>query len=117
MPNCDNCSGTCCGSCGGAYVLDEGEIVLLRRLAEIAFLPVSRRADSGEPIYREDERFDYTLALQCLEKRGFVSIDYDQPLKDLRCPTYAAAPVHGSVALTARGQEILDAMDWFGVEE
>ena len=54
--------------------------------------------------------------MQCLEKRGLISIDYDQPLKNFRTEAYAAYPIRGSFALTARGQQAVDFLEYQGAE-
>ena len=53
--------------------------------------------------------------LQCLEKKNLVSLDYDQPLKGFREPWYLRCPVKGSVALTNRGQQVLEVLDYQGL--
>ena len=53
--------------------------------------------------------------LQCLEKKGLISLDYDKPLKDYHTPAYDASPVRGSMALTKRGQDVLELMEYQGV--
>ena len=110
----------CCGNCGGCgeLVLSEGEVALLQQLAQFPFLPVARRADSMEPIYLEDDQYtrsEYSLFLQCLEKRGLISIDYDRPLSGFDMAAYAGYPVHGSFALTSKGQQVLELMDIQGI--
>ena len=112
--------GNCCGSCGGCgeLVLSEGEVALLQQLAQFPFLPVARRADSMEPIYLEDDQYtrsEYSLFLQCLEKRGLISIDYDRPLSGFDMAAYAGYPVHGSFALTSKGQQVLELIDVQGI--
>ena len=117
MSHCGKCGG-CCGGCG-AMELTEGEIEMLRLLAQYPFLPVARRADSETPVYLEEQDRppeEYSLILQCLEKRGLISIDYDQPLKNFPGDAYAAYPVRGSFALTARGQQAVDFLEYQGAE-
>lgn len=117
MSHCGKCGG-CCGGCG-AMELTEGEIEMLRLLAQYPFLPVARRADSETPVYLEQQDRppeEYSLILQCLEKRGLISIDYDQPLKNFPGDAYAAYPVRGSFALTARGQQAVDFLEYQGAE-
>ena len=114
--------GNCCGNCGGCgeLILSEGEIGLLLQLAQIPFLPVARRADSTEPVYLEDPSHtpeESSLILQCLEKRGLISLDYDRPLKGWDYSAYAAYPIHGSFALTAKGQQVLDLLELQGLQE
>lgn len=113
--------GNCCGNCGGCgeMILAEGEIEMLKKLSQIPFLPVARRADNMEPMYFEDSdrsANEYSLILQCLEKRGLISIDYDTPLKGAYSEAYAPYPVHGSFALTAKGQEVTELLELLGCE-
>ena len=120
MSGCGNCSGNCqsCGKCGGALVLNEGELRLLQQLGQIPFLPVARRADSVTPIYLGDEYSaeEYSLILQCLEKKLLISIDFDTPLKGFDDAAYGAYPIRGSFALTAKGQQVLELLDIQGIE-
>jgi hypothetical protein len=123
MANCDSCSGGCekcntCGGCGGALELTEGEIRFLQTLAQIPFLPVARRADDAVPIYLEEQEFSreaYSLILQCLEKKGLISLDYDRPLGRFDDAAYAAYPVRGSMALTKRGQHVVQILEIQGI--
>ena len=112
--------GNCCGSCGGCgeLILSAEEIKLLHTLAQIPFLPVARRADSEEPVYLEDpEAENSSLVLQCLHKRGLISLDYDQPLKGWDYSSYASCPIHGSFALTAKGQKAVELLEIQGLTE
>ena len=84
MSKCGSCCGNCggCGGCGGAMELTAGEIQMLLRLGQIPFLPVARKMGDDIPVYLEDNdetMENYSLILQCLEKRGLISIDYDMP--------------------------------------
>ena len=119
--NCSGCSGGCagCSGCGSAMELTEGEIKILLDLGQIPFLPVARKMGEDVPVYLEDDTYpveEYSLILQCLEKRGLISIDYELPLKGWDYSAYKGFPVHGSFALTARGQEICDLLDRLGCE-
>ena len=120
MSGCKNCSGNCqsCTGCGGALVLSEGEIGVLRQLGQIPFLPVARRADDVTPIYLGDDYTpeEYSLILQCLEKKQLISIDFDAPLKGYNDTVYAPYPIRGSFGLTARGQQVLEHLDIQGIE-
>lgn len=116
MSGCGSCSGDCqsCGRCGGSYVLNEGELHLLRQLAQFPFLPVARSADDVMPIYPEGTEYsqrEYSLILQCLEKKQLISIDFDLPLKGCSDAAYGHYPIRGSIALTATGQQILELLD------
>ncbi len=111
-----------CGSCNGcAKVLEltEEEIELLRTLGQYAFLPIARRADDMIPVYLEEDRYTketYSLILQVLEQKNLVSLDYDQPLTGAYGEAYAAYPVKGSAALTARGQKVVEMLDISGIQ-
>ena len=118
MSGCGNYCGSC-GSCGD-MILSPGEIKILNALCQIPFLPVARRADSMEPMYFEDSDYpagEYSLILQCLEKRGLISIDYDLPLKGTYSDAYLPYPVRGSFALTAKGQEVTEIIALQGITE
>lgn len=120
MSHCDNCSGGCggCSGCARELTLTAEELDMLQKLAQIPFLPIQRRLDDAAPIYLEDsERSleEYSLILQLLEKKGLISLDFDQPLKNYTpSPDY---PLHGSMALTARGQAVLDLLEKQGIQE
>ena len=109
-----------CGSCGGcgALELTHIEIRLLKLLGQVAFLPVARKPEAEYPICREieDETPEQAgLALACLEKRGLVDLDYSAPLKGADMAGYQGFSVHGAAALTARGQQAVDAMEIQGI--
>ena len=124
MGNCGNCKGNCggcsgCTGCGGAMELTEGEIAMVRTLGQIPFLPVARKMGEDIPVYLEEETYtpeEYSLILQCLEKRGLISIDYSMPLKGFDDTAYRAYPIRGSFALTQRGQTVLELLEMQGVE-
>ena len=122
MSGCGNCCGNCgsCGSSGGCMELTVGEIEMLQTLAQIPFLPVARAMGDDVPVYLEDTkktREEYSLILQCLEKRGLISIDYDKPLKSFDDAAYSAYPIRGSFALTQRGQQAVELLELQGIDE
>ncbi len=114
--------GNCCGSCGGCgeMILAPGEAEMLRSLGQFAFLPVARTAGDVTPIYLEETAYsveEYAMILQCLEKRGLISIDFDKPLKRGYKENYAPYPIRGSLALTAKGLDVLDLLETQGFSE
>lgn len=120
MSRCGNCCGNCgsCGSGSGCMELTMGEIEMLQTLAQIPFLPVARKMGDDTPVYLEDAektQEEYSLILQCLEKRGLISIDYDKPLKSFRDVAYASYPIRGSFALTERGQRVVELLELQGI--
>ena len=126
MSECTGCGGSCgtCGSCGGcgggnALELSEGEIRMLKKLSQIPFLPVARKMGDDIPVYLEDAEYtreEYTLILQCLEKRGLIDIDYSMPLKGVDMSAYGAYPIRGSFGLTARGLVAVELLEYLGAE-
>ena len=114
-----NCSGNCstCSGCARELVLTEKEIDFLNILGQYAFLPVARSMGDLTPVYLEDGvQEEMSLLLQCLEKKGLISLDYDKPLAGLDRTAYAAYPIRGSIALTERGQKVLELMEYQGIE-
>ncbi len=112
--DCGNCRG-----CAGVLELTEGEVELLCTLGQFAFLPIARRADDMIPVYLEDDGYtkeEYSLILQVLEQKSLVSLDYDKPLAGSYGEQYAAYPVKGSAALTARGQKVVEMLDIEGIQ-
>ena len=121
MGNCGHCSGSCagCAGCGGCMELTEGEVAMLRSLGQVAFLPVARKMGEDIPVYLEEKDLpaeEYTLILQCLEKRGLISIDYDKPLKHFDSAAYGDYPIRGSFALTQRGQQVVELLEYQGIQ-
>ena len=122
MGNCGKCSGNCasCAGCARELVLTQPELDFLWELARVAFLPVARKMGELEPVYLEDPAHaqeEWSLILQCLEKKGLISLDYDKPLKGFDDSAYAAYPIRGSMALTQRGQSVLELIELQGVQE
>ncbi len=115
-----NCSGNCatCSGCGRELVLTPKEVDFLNILGQYAFLPVARRMGDLTPVYLEDgEPEEMSLLLQCLEKKGLISLDYDKPLRMLDATAYASYPIRGSMALTERGQKVLELLEYQGIGE
>ena len=121
MKNCDTCGGCnscgCCSGCGGALELTEAEIEFLHTFAQCPFLPVARKASTESPVYLEGgDTAENALILQCLEKKALIDIDYHLPLKGFDYSAYSACQLHGSMALTARGQQVLELLDVQGLD-
>ena len=114
-----SCNGNCasCGGCARELVLTQKEIDFLRKLGQVAFLPVARAMGDLTPVFLEEgEREEMSLLLQCLEKKGLISLDYDKPLKGFDESAYAPWPIRGSMALTERGQRVLEMMEYQGIQ-
>lgn len=122
MSGCGDCSGGCssCGNCGGGLVLYEQERVILETLAQIPFLPIARKDDSMDPVFFDDRGCpvpEFSPVLQSLEHKRLVRLDYDAPLTGFHSDAYDSYPLRGSMALTARGQAVLDLLDIQGAED
>ena len=120
-----SCSSGCCGSCGSCgggreLWVTEGEVALLNRFAELAFLPVARRWDSDNPVYLEDGAEKAPLngdLLKALQFKGLISIDYDMPLAGFDYAAYEGYPCRGSMALTEAGQRAVELLAIQGAGE
>ena len=113
------CNGNCsaCSGCARELVLTEKEMDFLHVLGQYAFLPVARTMGDLTPVYLEEgDREEMSLLLQCLEKKGLISLDYDKPLRRFDESAYADCPIRGSMALTERGQKVLELMELQGFE-
>ena len=110
------CSGNCasCSGCARELVLTEPEVAFLEELAQIPFLPVARYMGEDKPAFPEQDTPEMTLLLQCLEKKGLISLDYDLPMKGC---DYGPYPIRGSLALTERGQKVLELLEVQGIGE
>ena len=111
-----SCGGNCsqCSGCARELVLTEAEVLFLQKLGELAFLPVARTMGDLTPVYLEEgpERAEEcSLILQCLEKKGLISLDYHMPLRGFDMAAYGAYPIHGSMGLTQRGQQVLELLE------
>ena len=114
------CNGNCagCSGCARELVLTEAEMEFLKELAQFAFLPVARTLGDLTPVYPEaEDPAQMSLLLQCLEKKGLISLDYDKPLKGFDEPAYAGYPIRGSLALTERGQKVLELLEYQGYQQ
>lgn len=118
MEHCNGCKGGCCEGCG-SLELGPDEVAILKKLGQIPFWPVARKTDDMTPVFREDKAYSeetYSLLLLLLEKKGLIDIDYSKPLTGFDMCAYGGYPVHGSVALTMRGQQVLEALEIQGTE-
>ncbi len=115
------CNGNCgsCGGCSGQLMLTQPELDFLKKLGQIPFLPVARKAGDMLPVYLEDGDGPaelYTRILVNLEAKGLISLDYDKPLLGVDMTAYAPYPIQGSIALTAWGQQVLETLELQGIE-
>mgnify|MGYP003525352893 CR=1 FL=1 len=121
MSKCGNCSGNCasCTGCSRALELHEAEIQMLQTLAQVPFLPVARRADDMTPHYVEGTAYsqeEYSAILLHLERKKLIDIDYGSLVGSYENPGYAGLKVHGSVALTGRGQAVVEQLHIHGIQ-
>ena len=122
MGNCNSCGGNCaaCSGCARELELSQPEIDLVLQLGQIPFLPIARKLGDATPVYLENNDHsveEYSLILQCLEKKGLISLDFDKPLRRFQADAYAAYPILGSMALTERGHKVLELLEMQGIRE
>lgn len=127
MSGCADCSGcksgcSGCGGCPGAGSLEltQPEVEFLRLLGQVVFLPIARRMGDETPVCLENglpDAAQTSRVLLMLERKALVSLDYREPLKGAAYDRYAAYPVQGSVALTARGIRVLEVLEYQGIHE
>ena len=113
-----HCNGNCgaCSGCARELVLSPQEIDFLRELGQYAFLPVARELGDLTPVYPEAEAPEQmSLLLQVLEKKGLIARAYATPWAGLA--RYENYPCRGSMALTQRGQQVLELMEYQGVND
>lgn len=118
--HCGACCGGGCAGCGSALQLTQGELDLLLHFAELPFLPVARRWDSEVPIYLEDgtqSEKEMSLIIIALQQKRLIRLDYGLPLSGFDYEAYQDYPVRGSMALTARGQQVLEHLEIYGIGE
>lgn len=116
MENCNTCGG--CSGCDRSLLLTDAELELLKLFASLPFLPVARKADGDFPVFFEGgDPAHNGLLLACLEKKGLIDIDYHRPLVGFDYSAYESYPLKGSMALTLRGQEVLDTLEFQGAAE
>lgn len=108
--NCQHENCRHCSRCGGSLLLTPIEAALLEQLAQTPFLPVGKGL--GElPVYLEDNAWpaeDYGRAILALDRKGLVRLDTDVPLQGFDYTAYERCPLHGSFALTAKGQDVVE---------
>ncbi len=126
MTDCGSCSGcgnaSGCTGCSNASTLEltGPEVALLSLLGQVAFLPVARKLGEDVPVCLEEgcENLEQTsLVLQCLEKKALISIDYTRPLRGASLERYREYPLCGSMGLTQRGQQVLELLEYQGIQE
>ncbi len=116
------CNGNCesCGGCARELVLTRDELDMLALLGQIPFWPVARKREDTVPVFLElQERSPeaYSVILQCMAQKGLISLDFDKPLRGFDDGAYAGYPIRGSMALTQRGQAVLEMLEHQGVRE
>jgi hypothetical protein len=93
---------------------------LLWHFAEIPFLPVARRWDSETPVYLENSavpKEEMSLIVAALQQKQLIRLDYDLPLDGFDYEAYRDYPAQGSMALTARGQQVIEQLEIQGISE
>lgn len=111
--------GHCGGCCGRSLELTAAEIRMLEQFSIYSFLPAAKNAADEYPTYLEENEYsieEYGIILTLLEKKGLISIDYEKTLKNADLSAYEGFDCIGSMALTARGQQVVETLELQGIE-
>lgn len=115
-----NCSSRACSGCG-AVQLTRAECDLLLTFAELPFQPVVSRDGAGRPVlaYADEaagERSEEISpdVITGLADKFLIQVDYDIPLGNYDYRGFEDYPYHGSMALTYRGQQVVDELSISG---
>lgn len=79
-----------------------------------AGVPACRLHENGRnAVYLDgsENRAQTSAAILALQIKRLISVDFALPLKGFDYAGYEPWPIHGSMALTAAGQEALDSLD------
>ena len=120
-----NCCGKCCGrSSGGCGSLEltQAEANLLLTFAVLPFQPVVGKDTSDRPVYAYPEGMveEHLTTNVCPEiisalmGKGLIEVDYNIPLRNFGYSGFEDYPLHGSMALTLRGQQVMDQLFFLG---
>ena len=103
----------------GILFLTEDELAVLRRFAETPFLPLTRERNGGLPLCPslEGDAERVAAVLRNLESKGLISLDDWLPLSNYDYSPWASHAIHGSMALTAAGQDALESLEVRGIGE
>ncbi len=122
LSHCEDCSlgGCASGGCSGCHfgeiTLFREELMILLDLGQLAFLPILTRSENQGPVYApaypysQGETPSFSDLIRSLNQKGLLTIDPDIPLENADYGSFASdgALRRGSLALTAKGQEVLD---------
>ena len=117
------CGSCChrCGSCGqqDSLYLTPSELEILQQLAVTPFLPAGFSNRGKHPICLEcsGDREAVSDTLLALRQKRLLSLDPEIPLRGFDYSAYEDLPLHGSLALTALGQQVLELLEIQGAEE
>lgn len=92
---------------------------MLEQFSIYSFLPAAKNAADEYPTYLEENEYsieEYGIILTLLEKKGLISIDYEKTLKNADLSAYEGFDCIGSMALTARGQQVVETLELQGIE-
>ena len=117
--HCGKCCAGGCAGCAGVLQLTEEECGFLLRFAELPFLPAAAKQEAGPPVFLtgSGEKEVSPETISSLANRGLIRVDYNIPLLNYDYAEYRAYPMHGSMALTMRGQEVIELLEIQGLEE
>ena len=95
------------------------EADLLRLFAQIPFLPVVRQSGCEYPVFLDAAIGPVEAlgpAVIALSQKQLIQLDYDLPLLNYDYSEYEPCCCKGSMALTARGQAVVELLEIQGIE-
>lgn len=107
------CAGGGCGTCcRGVLKLDKTEADLLRKLSQLAFLPLAFTPEKQPVFYDQSLAPPEALseAIAALLQKGLITAD-DRLLLNYAYEEYAGFAHRGSMALTTAGQDLAELLD------
>ena len=118
-----NCGHSHCGACCGGSCREELELTpaavdLLQLFAQRPFLPLVLRHGAEQPLFPDDNSGaadQLGAAITELQLKQLIKLDYDLPLLNYDYSAYGPSARRGSMALTARGQAVLELAEIQGI--
>ena len=117
--HCGACCGGSCGGCSGELALTQTEVDLLHLFAQIPFLPVVRRYGFEHPVFFDDSIGTVEAleaAITALHQKRLIQLDYNLPLLNFDYSDYELCSHKGSMALTSKGQTVVELLEIQGIE-
>lgn len=117
---CAGCGGcTQCGGCSGcgSIALTQSQLDVLARFAVMPFYPAGYMLPDDAPVCLDFCTPEEMQALQSLIAQRLISSDPYETVAGADLSGYRSFQLHGSVALTRRGQQVIEQLDMQGLDD